>query len=40
MAAHFGARMLKGKLTVEGGTPKRLEIWLFLGGGVKVDETG
>ncbi len=33
MAAHFGARMLKRKLTVEGGTPKRLEYWFFEGRG-------
>ncbi len=30
-AAHFGARMLKVRPTREGGTPKRLKIWLFQG---------
>ncbi len=28
-AAHFGARMLKSRPPREGGTPKRLKIWLF-----------
>ncbi len=35
-AAHFGARMLKVRPTGEGGTPKRLKIWLFQG--ANVDE--
>ncbi len=35
-AAHFGARMLKVRLTGEGGTPQRLKIWLFHG--ATVDE--
>ncbi len=30
--AHFGARMLKSRPPREGGTQKRLKIWLFLGG--------
>ena len=30
-AAHFGARMLKRRPPREGGTPKRLKIWLFQG---------
>ena len=34
--AHFGARMPKLRPTGEGGTPKRLKIWLFQG--VKGDE--
>ncbi len=33
-AAHFSARMLKVRLTGEGGTPKRLKIWLFQGANV------
>ncbi len=35
-AAHFGARMLKVRLTGEGGMPKRLKIRLFQG--ANIDE--
>ncbi len=35
-AAHFGARMLKVRLTGEGGTPKRLKVRLLQG--ANVDE--
>ncbi len=35
-AAHFGARVLKTRRTGEGGTPKRLKIWLVQG--ANIDE--